>query len=176
MDTTKRRLELLKMEGSGFNQTEIVKELSEKFQCTKRTVYYDYQRRTYWQPQLLELDNQKLMFLKAVNRVEQIYRKASFIHLATANDSAKVGALKVMLDSNSRLIELLAVDASGAAPGEIKLSWQEKEIVDKQMQAAYDEFCESMTPEEDKMWRSLYSRYIKIGNKHRGAMARSKIH
>ena len=38
MNTVDRRLELLKLEGMGFNQSEIVKELSQKSVCTKRAV------------------------------------------------------------------------------------------------------------------------------------------
>ena len=52
MDTVVRRLELLKMEGMGFNQSEIVKQLSEKYRCSERTVYYDFENRRDWQPAL----------------------------------------------------------------------------------------------------------------------------
>ena len=38
MDAASRRLELLKLEGLGFSQVEIVKELSVKCTCSKRTV------------------------------------------------------------------------------------------------------------------------------------------
>ena len=57
-DVAERRLELLKMEGNGFNQVEIVKHLSEKFQCCVRTVYRDFEKREESQPFLQHLDNQ----------------------------------------------------------------------------------------------------------------------
>ena len=41
MDTDSRRLELLKLEGLGFSQAEVVKELSVKCACSERTVYSD---------------------------------------------------------------------------------------------------------------------------------------
>lgn len=41
MDAVSRRLELLKLEGLGFSQPEVVKELSQKCACSKRTVYSD---------------------------------------------------------------------------------------------------------------------------------------
>ncbi len=41
MDAVARRLELLKLEGLGFSQAEIVNELSQKSACTKRAVYKD---------------------------------------------------------------------------------------------------------------------------------------
>ena len=50
MDAVSRRLELLKFEGLGFSQAEIVKELSQKCSCSKRTVYNDFESRESWQP------------------------------------------------------------------------------------------------------------------------------
>ena len=68
MDTVARRLELLKLEGMGFNQSEIVKELGEKFQCSARTVYYDFENREDWQPVLQQLNEHQAILLKTVNR------------------------------------------------------------------------------------------------------------
>jgi len=47
-----RRLELLKLEGLGFSQAEIVKELSVRCECSRRTVYYDFESCASWQPVL----------------------------------------------------------------------------------------------------------------------------
>ena len=44
MDVVVGRLELLKREGMGFNQSEIVKQLSEKFQYSERSVYYNFEK------------------------------------------------------------------------------------------------------------------------------------
>jgi hypothetical protein len=41
LDSVSRRLELLKLEGLGFSQAEIVKELSQKCTCSKSTVCND---------------------------------------------------------------------------------------------------------------------------------------
>lgn len=43
MDIVLRRLELLKLEGLGLSQAEIVKELSQKAGCSARTVYLDFE-------------------------------------------------------------------------------------------------------------------------------------
>jgi len=96
-----RRLELLKMEGLGFNQAEIVKQLSEKYQCSARAVYYDFARRPGWQPTLLQLADQEKVLLKVINRYEQIYRQAAFKCLTADNENVWIGALKVMLAANS---------------------------------------------------------------------------
>ena len=101
-----RRTKLLELEGNGFNQSEIVKELSKKFQCCERTVYRDFQTRKEWQPCLTSHSERQQAYYNVLNRYEQIYRKASFIYLHGDNDNSKIGALRVMLDSLSKLTDL----------------------------------------------------------------------
>jgi len=105
LDAVSRRLELLKLEGLGFSQAEIVKELSAKCECSRRTVYNDFETRAGWQPVLQSvLDSEKLS-LKIVNRYEQIYRQASVRLLTFSQEVAQLGALNVMLKANALLFE-----------------------------------------------------------------------
>lgn len=106
MNCLDRRLELLRMEGLGFSKPEVVKELTQKFQCSKQLVYYDYVTRAKWQPSLQDLDAKNLM-LKIYNRSEYIYRKASYMLLQSQNENAQIGALRCMLAANEQLIELV---------------------------------------------------------------------
>ena len=105
MDTVARRLELLKLEGMGFNQSEIVKELSEKHRCSERTVYYDFENREDWQPALQQLDDHQSILLKTVNRYEQIYRQASVRLLTGTQEATQLGALNIMLKVNGKIWE-----------------------------------------------------------------------
>ena len=73
----KRRLELLKLEGLGFSKPEIVTELSQKHQCSGRTVYRDFESRGQGQPELQNVKNPTQILMRTVNRYEQIYRLAS---------------------------------------------------------------------------------------------------
>ena len=105
LDVAERRLELLKMEGNGFNQVEIVKHLSQKFQCCDRTVYRDFEKREEWQPFLQHLDGEGRLVMKILNRYEQVYRNAGFLLLQANHENAKLGALRIMLDANQQLCE-----------------------------------------------------------------------
>jgi hypothetical protein len=105
MGVISRRLELLKLEGLGFSQVEIVKELSQKCVCSKRTVYNDFESRVDWQPSLQSVVNPEGVLLKVVNRYEQIYRQASVRLLTVSNELAQLGALNVMLKANALLFE-----------------------------------------------------------------------
>ena len=100
VNVAERRLELLKMEGNGFNQAEIVKHLSQKFQCCDRTVYRDFEKREEWQPALQHVGDQGRMLMKILNRYEQVYRHAGFMLLQASHENAKLGALKIMVETN----------------------------------------------------------------------------
>lgn len=105
MDAVSRRLELLKLEGLGFSQAEIVKELSLKCDCSRRTVYKDFEGRAGWQPVLQSVLGHESLLLKVVNRYEQIYRQASVRLLTFQNELAQLGALNIMLKANAMLFE-----------------------------------------------------------------------
>jgi hypothetical protein len=98
-------LELLKLEGLGFSQVEIVKELSLKCACSKRAVYSDFESRAVWQPVVQSVVDHERVLLKVVNRYEQIYRQASVRLLTASNELAQLGALNVMLRANAALFE-----------------------------------------------------------------------
>ena len=105
MDVVSRRLELLKYEGLGLSQAEVVKQLSQKVGCSKRTVYNDFETRASWQPTLQSVVNSEGVLFKVVNRYEQIYRQASMRLLTSSNELAQLGALNAMLKANSLLFE-----------------------------------------------------------------------
>jgi len=109
LDAVSRRLELLKLEGLGFSQAEIVKELSQKLGCSGRTLYKDFENRAVWQPSLLGvLDNQRVLS-KVINKYEQIYRQASVRLLTFTQEASQLGALNVMLKANTMLCETVVL-------------------------------------------------------------------
>jgi transcriptional antiterminator len=93
MDSVLRRVELLKLEGLGFSQGEIVKELSRKAECSERTIYNDFETRTQWQPTVQCVVNPDDVLLKVINRYEQIYRQASRRMLTSDNEWIQISAL-----------------------------------------------------------------------------------
>ena len=105
MDAVSRRLELLKLEGLGFSQAEVVKELSQKCTCSKRTLYNDYETRESWQPSVQSVLESRGILLKVINRYEQIYRQASVRLLTASEEACQLGALNIMLKANAALFE-----------------------------------------------------------------------
>lgn len=67
MDADYRRLELLKLEGLGFSQAEIVKELSVKCACSERAVYSDFESEV-----LLTVAGVPMHFYRKPKRIESL--------------------------------------------------------------------------------------------------------
>ena len=105
MDVVSRRLELLKLEGFGLSQAEIVKELSQKAGCAQRTLYNDFETRASWQPVLLGVMKPEDIALKILNRYEQIYRQASRRAHTSSNEFIQLYALNTMTKVNSLIFE-----------------------------------------------------------------------
>jgi hypothetical protein len=109
LDTVTRRLELLKLEGLGFSQAEIVNELSQKLTCSKRVLYKDFESREFWQPVLQSVVKSDKVLLKVMNRYEQIYRQASLRFITTSNELARMAALNIMLKANSLMCDTVVL-------------------------------------------------------------------
>ena len=120
MSHVERRLELLKMEGLGFNQAEIVKHLSTKYQVSERQVYYDFQRRERWQPSFQQFQENENAIMRVINRYEHVYREAAFLKLNTSHDNVKLGTLRVMLEANKQLAETVVVPELMRRLGELE--------------------------------------------------------
>jgi hypothetical protein len=105
MNAVTRRLELLKLEGLGFSQVEIVKELSQKANCSPRTIYNDFETRQSWQLGIENL-NPKNLLMKTINRLDQIYRQGSIRLLTFQTELGQIGALNIMLKANKAQFEM----------------------------------------------------------------------
>ncbi len=105
IDVVSRRLELLKLEGLGLSQAEIVKQLCKNYGCAERTVYNDFEIRTSWQPMLQGVNKPEGLVLKTMNRHEQIYRQGSILFRSSPNQLVQLGALNIMLKANSLMFE-----------------------------------------------------------------------
>jgi transcriptional antiterminator len=107
-----RRLELLKREGLGFSQPEIVKELSESLHCSERTVYHDFEGRERWQPELQHVENHSRILMKIVNRYERALKQLLghkniqstmvYIHLEAAIFADRNDEFQVVVAKNTQ--------------------------------------------------------------------------
>jgi hypothetical protein len=104
-EVVSRRLEILKLEGLGFTEPEIVRQLSSQRHVSERTIYNDFETRLTWQPFLQGVGNPDAVLLKVINRYEEIYRQASKRMLTVQNALVQIAALNTMLKANSLMFE-----------------------------------------------------------------------
>lgn len=99
-----RRLDLLRLEGNGLSPSEIVKELSQKYGISERSVYYDFETKNVWQPVFHEA---RRTFLTVVNKHNELYGKASLTYLQTESIREKIFALHLMRTLNRDMFDFL---------------------------------------------------------------------
>ena len=104
------RTELLKKQGEGFSNPEIVKHLKATFDITKAGVYYHLNSKDKW------IDEYSKVFGKDLGatirqRFDHVYREASFRYLQSREDNARIGFLKVMLETNKVLLSFYSSDS-----------------------------------------------------------------
>ena len=99
-----RRLELLKLEGNGLSSPEMVKDLSIKYRVSERSIYYDLETKTLWQPVFQETKN---AYLKMINRHEQLYRKAMLIYVQAKSTRERIFAIHLMRAINKDMFDFL---------------------------------------------------------------------
>lgn len=116
-ETLERRLDLLKLEGNGLLPAEITKELSEKYGVTRRTVQYDFKKKPEWQPRIEELEQ---VYLKIINRNDQLYRKASFQYSQVYKDDHKTSILVLNLMRNLNRDMYEFAKSTGYQPASLK--------------------------------------------------------
>ena len=121
-EVLERRLDLLRLEGNGLLPAEIVKELSQKYQKSERNIYYDFETKHKWQPQIEQL---KKATLKIINRHDQLYRKASLGYLQAEDTKSKLFALNLMRTLNKDSFDMLQ------STGEIEKAPEKAEITAK---------------------------------------------
>jgi len=155
------------MEGLGFSRHEITKELTTLFDCTPRTIQYDFKNRGRWQP-LLEQYDPKTSLLKITNRLNTIYRKACFKLLQSQNEMVQLGALRIMLESSKALHEVTvpteqqvldfdldAIVASWKQGKDISLFREKCQNLLNWTRRYYREYnYDQLTPEEEKKMKA----------------------
>ncbi len=95
----KRRVEMVDDMAKGFHLSMIVAKLAEKYEVSESCLYRDWERRGQWMPILMELDRYAEFTDIIESKLNAVQRAAWTLYVKADNDSARVGALKVVLES-----------------------------------------------------------------------------
>jgi hypothetical protein len=95
----KRRAEMLDTVSKGFHPSTVISQIAEKYHVTEKCVWNDWGRRKKWVPVLLDLEKYSEFAQIVESKLNAVQKAAWSIYLRAGNDNARVGALKVVLES-----------------------------------------------------------------------------
>lgn len=116
-----RRTKMLQQHLMGIPLKLIVENLGKESGATAKNLYHDWERRRHWIPQVVQLDDPTLLhsFLEGARSV---LPKAWLLLQDTDNDFVKLGALKLIKDTNLEVLEILqSVGAVEKKPQQVNL-------------------------------------------------------
>lgn len=95
----KRRAEMLDTVCKGFHPAAVISQLSEKYHVSESCLWSDWKRREKWVPIVLGLEQYSGFAQVIESKLNAVQKAAWSIYLRSGNDNARVGALKIVLDS-----------------------------------------------------------------------------
>jgi len=95
----RRRAEMLDAVCTGLHPSAVISQLAEKYDISEKALWSDWLRREKWVPFLLELEKFADFSGMVVERLNGVQKAAWSIYLKASNDSARVGALRTVLEA-----------------------------------------------------------------------------
>ncbi len=84
---------------TGLHPSAVVDQLAEKYGVSERALWSDWERREKWVPVLLSLEKYAEFTDVIEQKLGSVQRAAWSIYLKASNDSARVGALRTVLEA-----------------------------------------------------------------------------
>lgn len=120
-----RRLRMLDMLTSCTPLNTIVTDISREFRCSRRTVYNDYETRSTWMADILDLDNNPHFLGDIVNRHRTLIWNAVNLYTTSQNDSVRIAALKMARNLNLDLFKMIVPSDIEKRLTELEMSSQQ---------------------------------------------------
>jgi hypothetical protein len=99
LELLKRRAEMLDAVSTGLHPSVVVGQLAGKYGVSERCLWSDWERREKWVPVLLGLEKYANFGAMVEQKLNAVQKAAWSVYLKASNDNARVGALRVVLDS-----------------------------------------------------------------------------
>jgi hypothetical protein len=103
----KRRQKLLNFRNNGVSLPQAVKSLSDEFKVSQRQIYYDWKTRERWMGWFIDLGGGSDALRDVLARHESIFANAAREYRSAGNDSARIGALRLMRDIDCDVFEFM---------------------------------------------------------------------
>jgi len=90
---------MLDMICKGFHPSAVISQMAENYAVSERCLWSDWERREKWVPMLLSLEKYAEFADEMETKLSAVQKAAWSTYTRASNDSAKVGALRLVLDS-----------------------------------------------------------------------------
>ena len=94
-----RRVAMYDMVLKGFHPASVISQVAKEYQVTQRCLWSDWERRSEWIPILLSLEKYAEFTETLESKLNAVQKAAWRLYVNAGNDNARVGALKIVLDS-----------------------------------------------------------------------------
>jgi hypothetical protein len=108
----RRRVEMLDAVSTGLHPSVVVSQLASKYGISERALWSDWERRRGWVPFVLGLGKFAGFAEEVGQKLDAVQRAAWSLYLKASNDSARVGALRTVLEAlglHSELVQMKEV-------------------------------------------------------------------
>jgi len=95
----KRRVEMLDAVSTGLHPSVVIGQLAGKCGVSERCLWSDWERRAKWVPAILDLEKFAGFGDEVKKKLDAVQKASWNIYLKASNDSARVGALRTVLDA-----------------------------------------------------------------------------
>jgi len=97
---------MLQLSLTGVPLKYVIDSLSQKYKVEEKLLYNDWGHRNNWIPQVVQLNDPTLLH-KLLEGARSVLPKAWLLHQEAENDFVKLGALKLIKDTNLQVLEIL---------------------------------------------------------------------
>jgi len=102
-----RRTELLSLYGKGLDESDIITTIADKYKIKRASVYQDWYRRNRWLRDVSGFKEIENSLWESLYNLKKLSKDAYYLYLKGDNDSARVGALRLVADINFRMAEMI---------------------------------------------------------------------
>jgi len=116
-----RRTKMLRLSLTGVPLRLVIDSLSKEYDVKEKLLYNDWERRNIWIPQVVQLNDPTLLH-KLLEGAKAVLPKAWLLLEDSENEFVKLGALKLIKDTNLEVLEILqSIGAIEKKPSELNV-------------------------------------------------------
>jgi len=133
-----RRVDSLKLHSRGVKPSIFSQELSQLYHVSPETVWHDWNRRQTWLPVVANMKDPELVMAECLIENREVKQAAWKLYMTGDNDNARVAALKIVLDANDRILQLVSPSFEFEERKQVVIRMWQPSLVVKPLEEEYN--------------------------------------